>query len=38
MDYLERYDEWLNSPFVDEESKKELESIRDDDDELKFRF
>ena len=38
MDYLEIYDEWLNSPFVDEESKKELESIRDDDDELKFRF
>ena len=38
MDYAEKYNEWLESPFVDEGSKEELRSIGNDDNEIRFRF
>jgi len=36
--YLERYNEWLTDEFFDAETKKELEAIRDDDNEIRERF
>lgn len=36
--YMERYNEWLNGPFFDAETKKELEAIREDDNEIRERF
>lgn len=38
MEYLEKYNEWCNSEIFDEETKKELNSIKDNDDEIKDRF
>lgn len=38
MEYKERYEEWLSNPYFDEGTKKELESIRDDENEIKERF
>ena len=38
MDYLERYEEWCKNPVFDEETKKELLSIKGDDKEIKERF
>ena len=38
MNYIQKYNEWLDSPFIDEESKKELRAIEKDEDEIKFRF
>ena len=37
-EYLVKYNEWLNAPAFDEETKKELEAIKDDDNEIKERF
>ena len=34
----EKYQEWLNNPFFDEKTKKELETIKDNKDEIKDRF
>ena len=36
MDYLKEYERWLNN--VDENEKKELEEIRNDEEEIKSRF
>ena len=36
--YKERYEEWLNDPYFDEETKKELLSIKDDEKEIMERF
>ena len=36
--YQEKYEEWLNNPFFDEEVKKELLSIKDNEEEKKDRF
>ena len=36
--YLEEYEIWLNSPDFDEETKKELEKIKDDETEIEDRF
>lgn len=36
--YLERYQTWLTGEFFDEETKRELEAIRDDDNEIRERF
>ena len=36
--YQEKYEEWLNNPFFDEEVKKELLSIKDDETEKEDRF
>ncbi|WGS64338.1 phospho-sugar mutase [Marinitoga aeolica] len=38
MDYMKVYEEWLNSPYVDEETKKELLSIKDNEKEIMERF
>lgn len=37
-EYMERYNEWLNSDVVDEETKAELRSIAGNDEEIEFRF
>ena len=36
--YEERYNEWLNNPVIDEESKKELLSLKGNDTEIQDRF
>lgn len=36
--YQEKYEEWLNNPFFDEEVKQELLSIKDNEEEKKDRF
>ncbi len=38
MDYKKVYEEWLESPFFDEETKKELVAIKDDEAEIRERF
>ena len=38
MNYLDKYNEWLNSDGIDECDRKELESIKSDDKEIKERF
>ena len=38
MNYLEKYNEWLNSEEIDEETKNELKTIENDEDEIKDRF
>ena len=38
MDYKEIYEEWIKNPYFDEETTKELEAIKDDDQEIKERF
>jgi len=38
MDYMKRYEEWLNNPFFDEETREELRQIKDDKDEIQDRF
>ena len=37
-EYEIRYNEWLNSKVIDEESKKELESIKGNEQEIEDRF
>ncbi len=38
MDYKERYAKWLADPSIDEETKRELRAIENDDLEIKERF
>ena len=38
MEYRKTYEDWLNSDYFDEETKAELRSIADDDNEIKERF
>ncbi|NMB28288.1 MAG: phospho-sugar mutase [Tissierellia bacterium] len=38
MAYLEKYNSWLNNEYFDEDIRKELESIRDDEKEIEDRF
>ena len=38
VEYLEEYKKWLEAPYVDEETKKELRAISGDLDELESRF
>lgn len=38
MNYIEKYEYWLSSNVTDEETKKELEEIRINDEEIKERF
>ncbi len=38
MNYLETYQKWLNSDYVDVNTKEELLSIKDNDNEIKERF
>ena len=38
MNYLEEYKKWCESPEFDEETKKELLEIKDDEKEIEDRF
>jgi len=38
MEYRDRYEQWLQSPSFDAETKAELEAIRDDEHEIQERF
>lgn len=38
MEYRQEYQKWLDSPVVDEETKKELRALEADDGEVKLRF
>ncbi|SHH34127.1 phospho-sugar mutase [Tepidibacter thalassicus] len=38
MEYLKTYEEWLNNPYFDEETKNELLKIKDDEREIEDRF
>lgn len=38
MEWTEEYKKWLNSPAVDDETKKELQNIAGDENEIKERF
>lgn len=38
MDYKERFKKWLEDDRFDEETKKDLQSIKDDEEEIKDRF
>ena len=38
MEYKSIYESWLSNPYFDEATKKELESIKDDENEIKERF
>ncbi len=38
MQYLQRYNEWLNSEFIDSTTKEELLQIKDNEAEIKERF
>lgn len=38
MGYKEAYEEWLNNPYFDEDTKAELKSIADDEKEIEERF
>ena len=36
--YKQKYEEWLNNPVIDEEAKKELQSIKGNEEEIEDRF
>ena len=38
MDYMKKYDMWMEDEFFDEETKAELKAIKDDKDEIEDRF
>ncbi|MDD4112435.1 MAG: phospho-sugar mutase [Herbinix sp.] len=38
MKYLEEYKTWLSNPYFDEATRKELEALKDNDNEIKERF
>ncbi|MCI8362210.1 MAG: phospho-sugar mutase [Clostridia bacterium] len=38
MEYKEKYKEWLENPYFDEETKEELKKIENDDKEIEDRF
>lgn len=38
MNYMEQYREWLESPYFDDATKAELQSIAEDENEIKERF
>lgn len=38
MDYMKVYEEWLSNPYFDRQTKKELEGIKNDTNEIKERF
>ena len=38
MNYKENYNEWINNPYFDEETKKELLSIEKNEKEIEDRF
>ena len=38
MEYMEKYQEWLSNPYFDADTKAELNSIKDNENEIKERF
>ncbi len=38
MEYLKKYEQWLNNEMFDEQTKKELVNIKYSDEEIKYRF
>ncbi|MBX4258612.1 phospho-sugar mutase [Clostridium estertheticum] len=38
MTYIKRYEEWVNNKYFDEETRKELKSIKNDNKEIEDRF
>ena len=38
MEYREKFEGWLSNPYFDENTKDELRSIAEDDNEIKERF
>lgn len=38
MEYMKSYNEWINNPYFDDETKKELLSIKNDQKEIEDRF
>lgn len=38
MEYKVKYEQWLNSPIIDEKTKEELKSIASDENEIEDRF
>ncbi|MFW6148970.1 MAG: phospho-sugar mutase [Atribacterota bacterium] len=38
MNYKDKYKQWLNSPHLSEDAKKELQSIKDNEEEIQDRF
>lgn len=38
MDYMDIYKQWMENPYFDEDTKAELQSIKDDEKEIKERF
>ena len=38
MEYKSIYESWLSNPYFDEATKKELEAIKSDENEIKERF
>ncbi|WP_278682050.1 phospho-sugar mutase [Paraclostridium bifermentans] len=38
MEYMKNYDEWINNPYFDDETKKELLSIKNNEKEIEDRF
>lgn len=38
MGYMKKYEEWLNNPFFDDETKRELLAIKDNEKEIEDRF
>lgn len=38
MEYIKKYQEWLTNPYFDEETRKELSALKDNDKEIKERF
>lgn len=38
MDYMERYESWISSPYIDDLTKEELKNIRENKQEIEDRF
>jgi phosphomannomutase len=38
MEYINEYKNWVNSPYIDEHTKKELQDIKNNEEEIKERF
>lgn len=38
MEYMKKYEEWINKPYFDEKTKQELEGLKDDKKEIEDRF
>ena len=37
-EYIKNYNEWMNNPYFDDETKQELKAIQNDEKEIEDRF